>query len=93
MTKFLTLRLVDGNRSDIPSVPTAVSTDKIRNVHPRKYGHVGTRIVFENNTAIIVSDSYQDVVEKWTGTRPADEPAGQPQTIGQMLDDDSGEDL
>jgi len=51
------------------TVETTVATGKIRNVHPRKYGKSGTRIVFENGSALIVTDLYSDVVAAWQGDR------------------------
>lgn len=47
------------------TLPTTVSTSKIRNIHPRKYGKVGTRIVFENGSALVVTDLYQAVLDAW----------------------------
>jgi hypothetical protein len=47
------------------TVETTISSSKIRNVHPRKYGKLGTRIVFENGSALIVTNLYDDVVSAW----------------------------
>lgn len=47
------------------AVETTVATDHIRNVHPRKYGKSGTRVVFKNGSALIVTNLYADVVQAW----------------------------
>lgn len=60
---------------------TAVKATKIRNVHPRKYGKSGTRVVFENGSALVVSDTFEEVVHAWQDALAAD-------AAGQVIQDD-----
>lgn len=58
----------DGDHSaTVQTIPTTVKVDKIRNAHPRKYGRPGTRVIFENASAILVSNLYEDVRAAWIG--------------------------
>lgn len=75
MSKFLEVRMASdrdnddtlGEGSAAPAIiPTVVDVEQIRNVHPRKYGKVGTRIVFKNGSAMPVLDLYPDIVRAWT---------------------------
>lgn len=54
-----------GQTAHQETVETTIATAKIRNVHPRKYGKSGTRIVFDNGSALIVTNLYADVVRAW----------------------------
>lgn len=58
----------DGDHSaTVQTIPTTVKVDKIRNVHPRKYERPGTRVIFENASAILVANLYEDVKAAWIG--------------------------
>lgn len=71
--RTIELLMIQGEGSDgdhsatVQTIPTTVKVDKIRNIHPRKYGRPGTRVIFENASAILVANLYEDVRAAWVG--------------------------
>lgn len=92
MPRFIQLTMVNddnvrsfSNPTPGPApLPTVVDAERIRNVHPRKGGRPGTRVVFHSGAAMPVTESYADVVRLLTdgAITPAEWAAGE------VLDED-----
>lgn len=75
MSKFVTLMMIVGERTDYASgeddhegmvrtevlTPVVIDMEEVRAFYPRKYGKIGTRLTFKNSAGMAVCDLFEEV--------------------------------